>query len=75
MTPDGQCETMGELMQFIEEHASTIFIRAHGPDGHMVTMRLSDAPAPDVLAYAFRWLRAGRQPVRVVTPPDEETPT
>ncbi len=66
MTPDGHCETIGELMDYIEANAERIFVRAKNAEGRFDSIPLSQMRPTDVLTHAFRWLRAGQTPIVVL---------
>lgn len=54
-----------ELGAYILEHVETIFVRVH-VDGRWQSLSLAEMPAPHALEAAFRFMREGRIPTRVL---------
>lgn len=54
------------LREYCERYASTIFVRAQGPDGKWGSSSLAEIPTATREMYVLKWEREGRRPVRVL---------
>jgi hypothetical protein len=59
-------ETLEELCDWIHRYADSIFVRAEVA-GKWGNHALSSLPAKEALAHAFRWIKEGRVPVRMLS--------
>lgn len=57
---------MTDLLDYIERYADAIFVRDQ-IDGKWDAYALSSLPAPRALFHAFRWIREGVIPHRLLT--------
>ena len=58
--------TFNDLLSFIERYCATIYVRDF-VNGEVGTYALAQLPAARALHHAFRWIREGIVPVRVIT--------
>lgn len=66
MTPDGHCETLDELCDYIAEHAHQIYVRARrAPDGRFESLALTEVPVAAALTFAMGWVKRDITPVRL----------
>lgn len=55
-----------DLLAYIERYSATIYVRDF-LDGEVGSYPLALLPAPRALTHAFRWIRQGVVPARIIT--------
>lgn len=64
MTPDGYCETVEELCEYIVKYASSIWVRVKVGDGYE-SIQLDACSAADAIKFVCGWIKDGRTPARI----------
>jgi len=60
-------ETLEELCDYIERHASRIFIREQDTEGKWDSFALNELPIDKCLHHTLRFIKEGRIPTRLLT--------
>jgi hypothetical protein len=66
MTPEGYCESLGELCDYIEQHAERIYVREQIGGKHDA-YALTDLPPRLAIHYTLKFIRDGITPSRILT--------
>jgi hypothetical protein len=71
MNSEGLPETLPELLDYIENYADSIFVR-DAVNERWDSYALTELPVSRALYHAFRFIREGRIPVRVLSDAEVE---
>jgi hypothetical protein len=66
MTPEGYCESLGELCDYIERYAQHIHV-SENIGGRAGEYALTELPTKLAIAHTLRIIRTGTTPARILT--------